>query len=139
MIIGRTLRKIPVIGKYLFPIKKMGYGTGRDKEGNKTFHLYEESLGWYPYNDVPQVLDKVFEKRRTVDVGEDFEVEKCFLSRTYFGTRLEDINARRIGKDTIVVHPRGTKHTYLVSTSEEDLLENRSSGYTPVLYKGVIY
>lgn len=126
---------INAMRKIVLPVEKMRYSSKKENGEIIPILCGGNAFNWSEYFPVDwsQKRDcaKVFEQRRKSKVGDSFSLQGQL--HTGFGTFKKSFNVERI-KDNAVVY-----RDYLISSDEKILMENKDKGYTPVLYRGVLW
>ena len=127
-----SLYLVNALRNMLLPVEKCKYGSIKENNEVKTIIYKDNWSKYFPEDwELKRECAKVFEKRRKVEIGNSFD-QKAKL-HTGFGTFNKKFEAKRIAKDAI------TYKDYLISSNKETLIENENKGYTPILYRGVIW
>lgn len=116
----------------LLPVEKCRYWDVGKGDEHKVVLSDDNWVMYFPEDwELKRECAKAFENRRKVRVGENFSQNAELHSG--FGTIHKEFEVKRISKDAVAY--KG----YLISSSKKTLLENKNAGYTPVLYRGVIW
>jgi len=116
----------------VLPIEKYTYISYNDNGETKTTLFDNE---WSPYFKdewkLKRACGKAFEQRRRANIGTSFYITGT--QYTGFGNFNKNYEVRRIRKNAVIYR------RFLIASDEDTLLEHKDEGYTPILYRGVIW